>query len=247
MCRFPLKSNLFFPAFFPLFILLGLVVGQRWKTEHLVKESIPNGDCGWIWSISLKNSCIRTQSFCASAIWTLGFFFNHTFLFYDCYALLLYFNKMSAAKCWLKQYTVKLFERTWQAASSVTLCGGRGSLSPDLPLSPWSQVTICLHNIASAHGAIKRWQNPCLFSGELRTLVNHLKSVFAPSSTTKATEDRQYSLWQLKAVSIYSQSFPPNTMKSLEKKNKFGFPEEDNRMPALYLSCWYAIEVSVLV
>lgn len=92
----------------------------------------------------------------------------------------------------------------------------------------------------------KCWQNPCLFPEELGTLVNHLKSVFALSSTTKAEGDREHSLWQLKAVSISSQSFPPITISSLGKKNKFGFPEA-NRMPALYLSCWSALEVAVLV
>lgn len=138
-------------------------------------------------------------------------------------------------------------KRPWQAVISVTMCGGRGSLSPDLLCSPWCQVTICLHGIASAHKAVKCWQKPpCLFYEELKTLAIHLKSVSAPSNTTKAAEDGECSLWQFKAVTMSSQ-FSPITVKSLGKKTNFVFPEEDNRIPPLCLSCWCAIEVAALV
>ena len=46
-------------------------------------------------------------------------------------------------------------------------------------------------------------------------------------------------------------AFPPShslqSLKSPGKKNKFGFPGEDNGMPALYLSCDCATEVAALV
>lgn len=83
----------------------------------------------------------------------------------------------------------KLLVRTWHVAISVTLCGGRGSLWPDLLHSPQSQVTIYLHGITNAHRAVKCWQKPCLLSEKLTNLVNNLESVFAPSSTTKFAGD----------------------------------------------------------
>ena len=244
MCRFPLKSYLLFSAFSPIFLLLGFVVGQWWKTEHLVnKFHMQTVD-------ELKHQpkkLLHENSIILCLSYPNHVFFNQAFLFYDCYALLLYFNKTSAAKCWLKEYTVKLFERMWQAAISVTLCRGRGSLSPDLLLSPWSQVTICLHGIVSVHGDVKCWQKPYSFPEELRTLVNNLTNVFTPSSTTKVAEHVEHSLWQLKAMAISSQPFPPVTMRSLEKKNEFDFLEEDKRMPDLYLFYRCAIEVTMLV
>lgn len=154
---------------------------------------------------------------------------------------------MSAAKCWLKYFVVKLLVRTWHVAISVTLCGGRGSLWPDLLHSPQSQVTIYLHGITNAHRAVKCWQKPCLLSEKLRNLVNDLKSVFAPSSTTKFAGDIEYFLWQITKLWISPSSHPLQSLTKSLGRNKHGFPEGGNWTPSLNLSCLYAIKVAELV